>query len=150
MSTLASAHALRAVEPGPAPSALGLANPARRASLQTKKRAYQIALGGNAPTPEGSRYVEIRVDHEAPVVMVIAKAVADDLAIELEAFRLRSLVAVNESDVTRIGISSPKLNIDLQRSTGTNFLIAAEHGAKNLGQPRTAQDVVFSAQSSDG
>ena len=123
LSALASARALRPVEQGPSPSALGLAKPGLRAFVQTKKRSYQLALGGNAPTPEGARYAEVRVDHEPPKVMVIAKAVADDLAVELDAFRLRSLVPVNEAEVTKITITSPKWSIRLQRSSGTNFLI---------------------------
>ena len=143
LSTLANAHALRAVEPGPAPSALGLANPARRASLQTPKRAYRIALGGNAPTPEGSRYVEVRVDHDPPRVMVIAKSVAEDLTVELDAFRLRSLAAVNEADVTRIGISSPKLSIDLQRKAGDGFLITSEHGPAILANRELLKTLFF-------
>ena len=142
LSALASARALRPVEQGPSPSALGLAKPGLRAFVQTKKRSYQLALGGNAPTPEGARYAEVRVDHEPPKVMVIAKAVADDLAVELDAFRLRSLVPVNEAEVTKITITSPKWSIRLQRSSGTNFLIV-ERESKILANRELLKTLFF-------
>lgn len=143
LSALSGARALRPVESGPAASALGLEKPALRAFLQTKKRSYRVALGGQAPTPAGARYLEIGVEHEPPKVVVVAQSVADELAIELDAFRLRSLVPVNESDVTRIGITSPKLNLRLERSTGTNFLIAAEHTARILANRETLKTFFF-------
>ncbi len=143
LSTLASARALRPVEQGPAASTQGLAKPALRVRVQTKKGSYQLALGGNAPTPEGARYVQISVDQEPPQVMVVSKTVADDLAVELDTFRLRSLVSVTEAEVMRIGIRSPTLSIDLQRSTGTNFLIGAEHGSKILANRETLKTLFF-------
>ena len=126
LSALGSARGLRPVEPGPTPASLGLDKPVLRVTVQGPKHSYHLALGGNAPTPEGARYVQASSDHEAPGSWVVAKSVADDLSVELDAFRLRSLVPVNEADVTRITIRGPKSNIDLQRSSGTNFLIAAE------------------------
>jgi len=126
LSALGSARALRPVEAGPTPMALGLDKPALQVTLRSSKHSYQLALGGSAPTPEGARYVQLSTDHDAPRAWVVAKAVADDLSMDLDAFRLRSLVPVNEADVTRITIRGPRSNIDLQRSTGTNFLIAAE------------------------
>ena len=143
LSALESARALRPVEPGASASALGLAKPVLRASLRTKKGAYEIALGGNAPTPEGARYAQINVDHEPPKVMVIAKSVADDLAVELDAFRLRSLVAVSEADVTRIAISSPKWSLGLRRSTGMNFLIDSPHEPKVLANRELLKTLFF-------
>jgi hypothetical protein len=142
LSALASARALRPVEQGPTPSALGLDKPALRLRVQTKKRAFQLALGGNAPTPAGARYLQIAVDQESPRVVVVAKAVADDLAVELDAFRIRSMVSVSEADVTRIGITSPKLRLDLDRSTGTNFVIA-EQQAKVLVNRETLKTLFF-------
>ena len=118
--------------------------------MQAKKHSYQLALGGHAPTPEGARYVQVSVDHEPPQVLVVGKAVADDLAVELDAFRLRSLVSVNEADVTRIGITSPKSSIALQRSTGTNFLLDAEQQSKVLANRETLKSLVLPAQSPDG
>ncbi|MEI9940775.1 MAG: DUF4340 domain-containing protein [Pseudomonadota bacterium] len=143
LSALGNARTLRPVEQGAPASAQGLAKPALRIRVQTKKRSYRLALGGNAPTPEGARYVEIGIDHEPSTVMVVAKAVADDLAPPLDAFRLRSLVAVNEAEVTRIGITSPKLSLDLQRSTGTNFLIAGEQPSKILANRETLKTLFF-------
>ncbi|HEY3254065.1 MAG TPA: DUF4340 domain-containing protein [Polyangiaceae bacterium] len=143
LSTLASARALRRVEQGPPANVQGLAKPALRVRVQTKKGLYQLALGGNAPTPEGARYVQVNVDQQPAQVLVIAKAVADDLAVELDAFRLHSLAPVNEADVTRISIASPKLNLDLERSTGTNFVLAAEHGSKILANRETLKALFF-------
>jgi len=123
LSTLQSAHALRPVEPGMPASTQGLDKPALRVSVQTKHRSYELALGGNAPTPAGARYVKVSVESGPAQVFVIEKALADDLAVELPAFRQRSLVSVNEAEVTRIGITSPKWNLRLQRSGGTNFVL---------------------------
>ncbi|HYP76295.1 MAG TPA: DUF4340 domain-containing protein [Polyangiaceae bacterium] len=142
LSVLGSAHALRSVEQGPSAAALGLDAPALRVAVVTGKHSYQLALGGKAPTPEGARYVQVSADHASPRVMVIGKAVVDDLAVELDAFRLRSLVAVSEADVTRLTISGPKANIDLQRSTGTNFVIA-EGPHKVLANRETLKSLFF-------
>jgi len=143
LSGLASARALRPVEQGSAASALGLENPALRASLQTKKHSYRVALGGNAPTPEGARYLEVAIDQQPHQLMVVSKSVADELAVELDAFRLRSLVPVNEADVKAIAITSPKLEITLERSTGTNFLIKGEHESKLLANRETLKTLFF-------
>ncbi|HEX2671813.1 MAG TPA: DUF4340 domain-containing protein [Polyangiaceae bacterium] len=124
LSALSSARAVRPVEPGPAPAALGLDNPVLRVSLQTPKQVYRLALGGRAPTPEGARYVQVNVDHEPARWLVVTQSTAEDLTTELDAFRLHSLVAVNEADVTRVAISSQKSSVELQRTSGTNFLVA--------------------------
>jgi hypothetical protein len=142
LSALGSARALRRVEQGPSPTVLGLAKPALRIRVQTTKRSYRITLGGNAPTPEGARYLEIGVDQGPSQVMVVAKAVADDLAVELGAFRVRSMASVNEADVMRIAITSPTLGISLRRSTGTNFLIA-EQQSKILANRETLKTLFF-------
>lgn len=126
LSALSSARALRPVEQGPAPAALGLDKPLLRVSLQTAKQTYRLALGGKAPTPEGARYAQLDVDHEPPRWLVVAKSTVEDLATELDDFRLHSLVAVNEADVTRVSISRQSSRVELRRSTGTNFLIAAD------------------------
>lgn len=126
LSVLSSARALRPVEQGPAPAALGLDKPVLRLSVQTSKQAYRLALGGPAPTPQGARYVQSNVDHDPPRWLVVAKSTVEDLATELDAFRLHSLVAVNEADVTRVVISGQKSRVELQRSTGPNFLLAVD------------------------
>ncbi|HEY0466808.1 MAG TPA: DUF4340 domain-containing protein [Polyangiaceae bacterium] len=143
LSTLGSAHALRPVEQGPTATSLGLEKPTLRIFAQAPQRSYQLELGGPAPTPEGARYVRISVDHEPARVLVVEKAVADDLVVELDSFRLRSLIAVNEADVTRISITSPKLSIRLQRSSGTNFSIDAEHQSKVLANRETLKTFFF-------
>ena len=143
LSALGSARALRPVEQGLSPAALGLEKAVLRITAHTAKRSYQLALGGNAPAPEGARYVQVSIDHEAPKVVVIVQAVADDLAIELDAFRLRSLVSVNEADVTRIGITSQKSSIGLQRSSGTNFVIDVEQQPKLLANRETLKTLFF-------
>ncbi len=126
LSALGSARALRPVEPGPTPSALGLDKPELRVVMHTAQGSNQLALGGKAPTPEGARYVRIQVGHQPEKILVVAKSVAEELAVDLDAFRLRSLVSVNEADVTQIVIGGPQGNIELSRSTGTNFLVRTE------------------------
>ena len=143
LSALGSARSLRAVEQGTPANMLGFSKPALRVRVQTPKRSYQLTLGGSAPTPEGARYVQISADRESPAVVVVAKSVAEDLAVDLASFRLHGLVPVNETDVTRIGISSQKLNIRLERSTATSFVIAAEHGAKLLANRETLKTLFF-------
>jgi hypothetical protein len=126
LSGLSSARALRPVEPGPAPAALGLDKPVLRVSLQTSKQSYRLALGGQAPTPEGAHYVQVNVDNEPPRWLVVAKSTVEDLATELDAFRLHSLVAINEGDVTRVTIETQKSRIESKRTSGTSFSIAAD------------------------
>ncbi|HET7539231.1 MAG TPA: DUF4340 domain-containing protein [Polyangiaceae bacterium] len=126
LSALSSARALRPVEQGAPSSTLGLDKPAAQIAARTAQGSFQLDLGGNAPTPEGARYARVRIDHEPDKVVVVAKSLADELAVELDAFRLRSLVSVNEADVARIELDSAKSRIELTRSTGTNFLIRAE------------------------
>jgi hypothetical protein len=142
LSALGSARALRPVEQGPAADALGLGKPALQIRVQSKKRSYQLALGGTAPTPAGARYLQITADGEAARVVVVAKSLADDLTVELDAFRLRSLASVNEADVTRVAITSPKLRIGLERTSGTSFLIA-EQQAKVLVNRETLKTLFF-------
>ena len=126
LSALSGARALRPVEQGPALSNFGLDKPTLRVELRTAKGTYRIALGGPAPAPAGARYVQVSTDSAAPSVVVVSKSVADDLAVELDAFRLRSLVSLDESAVTRVAITGPKLNVALRRSTGTNFIVDGE------------------------
>lgn len=126
LSTLSGARALRPVEQGSSLAALGLDKPGLRVTAQSAKHSYRLALGGKAPTPEGARYVQVSNDGDAPRSFVIAKAVADDLSVTLDAFRLHSLVTVNEADVTRVAITGPKSNIDLERGPGGQFRIASE------------------------
>jgi hypothetical protein len=126
LSALGGARALRPVEPGPAPATLGLEKPGLRVALRTSKQSYQLALGGKAPTPEGARYVQVNIDQEPARLLVIARSTVEDLAAELDSFRLHSLVGVNEADVTRVVINTQKSQVELKRTTGTNFLIAAD------------------------
>lgn len=126
LSALSSARALRRVEPGPTPAELGLDKPQSSVSLQSATQSYRLALGGKAPTPEGARYVQVNVDQGPPQWFVVARATVEDLATELDTFRLHSLIAVNEADVSRVAISGPKAHVELRRSTGTSFLIGAD------------------------
>lgn len=142
LSALSGARALRSVEQGPTPAALGLDEPPLRVSLQTSKQSYRLALGGKAPTPEGARYLQLNVDHEAPRVVVVAKSTVEDLTTDLDSFRLHSLVTVNEADATRVTIKGPKANIELERSTGTNFLIA-DNQQKVLANRETLKALFF-------
>jgi Domain of unknown function (DUF4340) len=143
LSTLGDARTLRPVESGPALSAFGLDKPALRIAVRTPKRTYHVALGGVAPTPAGSRYVQVDSGDGAPDIYVVGKAVADDLNVELDAFRLRSLVSVSEADVTRVTITSPTLNIALRRSTGTSFLVEGERAPQSLADRETMRSLFF-------
>ena len=126
LSGLAGARVLRAVEAGPPLASFGLDKPSLRVNVRMAKRSYRLALGGSAPAPEGARYVQVSSDDDSPKVVVVSKSVAEDLAVELDAFRLKSLVSANEADVTRISIASPRSKVVLRRSTGTNFVIEGE------------------------
>jgi Domain of unknown function (DUF4340) len=141
LSALGDARTLRPVDRGPALSAFGLDQPALRIAVQTPKRAYHVALGAPAPTPMGARYVQVDTGDGAPSIYVVSKAVADDLNVELDAFRLRSLVSVSEADVTRISIASPTLNVALRRTTGTSFVV--EGGGKALADRETVRSLFF-------
>ena len=141
LSGLASARALRPVDPGPPLASFGLDRPSLRVNVRTAKSAYRLALGGNAPTPEGARYLQVVSGDGAAQVVVVSKAVAEDLALELDAFRTKSLVAISESDVTRIAISSPTWNVTLRRSSGTGFLLDGE--PKVLADRETLKSLFF-------
>jgi hypothetical protein len=141
LSALGDARALRAVDRGPALSAFGLDRPTLRIAVQTPKRTYHLALGGPAPTPTGARYMQVDAGDGAPSIFVVSKAVVDDLNVELDAFRLRSLVSVSEADVTRVSITSPTLNVALRRSTGTSFLVEGE--PKRLADRDTVRSLFF-------
>jgi hypothetical protein len=126
LSALAGARVVRPVAPGPPLSTLGLDPPRLTVALGTAKRSYRLALGGSAATPEGAHYLQISRDGTAPSVVVVSKALAEDLAVPLEAFRIRSLVTVNEAEVTRIVIKGPELALSLRRKTSTQFVIDGE------------------------
>ncbi|MEJ1960352.1 MAG: DUF4340 domain-containing protein [Gammaproteobacteria bacterium] len=143
LSTLESAHTLRPVERGPALSAFGLDKPTLRIAVQTPKSTYRVALGGAAPTPPGAHYVQIESGDGAASLFVVSKAVADDLNVELDAFRLRSLVSVNEADVTRVSVKSPTLSIVLRRSTGTSFLVEGQQKPEPLADRETVKSLFF-------
>ncbi|MEO7032469.1 MAG: DUF4340 domain-containing protein [Polyangiaceae bacterium] len=132
LSALSNAHALRPVASGSPVSTFGLDQPRLRITAKTDKRTYHLLVGGNAPTPEGACYVQVANADEAPKTVVVDKSVAQDLAVDLDAFRQRGIVSLSQPDVTRITIASPKLNLVLKRSTGTSFLID--------GEPKTLAD----------
>jgi len=122
LTALGNAHALRPVDSGPPLNAFGLDKPLLRVNVRSAKGSYRLLVGSNAPTPEGARYVQVTSGSDAPRVVVVDKSVAEDLAVELDAFRQRSVVSLSEPDVTRVAITSPKLNVVLKRSSGISFL----------------------------
>jgi hypothetical protein len=132
LSALGKARALRAVESGPPLSTFGLDKPFIRVSLRVARGSYRLLVGGNAPTPQGARYVQITSDDNPPRIVVVEKSLAEDLAVDLDAFRQRSVVSLSEPEVTRIAITGPTLNVTLQRSSGISFLID--------GQPKLLAD----------
>ncbi|HEY5374624.1 MAG TPA: DUF4340 domain-containing protein [Polyangiaceae bacterium] len=144
LTALGNAHALRPVDSGPPPSAFGLDKPLLRVSVRSAKGSYRLLVGSHAPTPEGARYVQVTSGSDAPRVLVVDKSVAEDLAVELDAFRQRSVVSVSEPDVTRIVIASQKLNVTLQRSSGISFLLDSPAGsAKTLVDRETLSSLFF-------
>ena len=141
LSALSNAHALRPVAAGPPLSTFGLEQPRLRVSAKTEKHTYRVLVGGSAPTPEGACYVQVASDDEAPKLVVIDKSSAQDFALDLDAFRQRSIAPLSQPDVTRITITSPKLNLTLRRSTGTSFLIDGEPQA--LADRETVSSLFF-------
>ncbi|HEY3664966.1 MAG TPA: DUF4340 domain-containing protein, partial [Polyangiaceae bacterium] len=141
LSALANARALRAVDSGPPMSAFGLDKPAVRVLLRSAKGSYRLLVGGTAPTPEGARYVQVGSPDGTTRVVVVDKSVAEDLAIELDSFRQRSIASIAEPDVTRIVIASPKLNVSLERSSGISFLLAGPE--KTLVDRETLSSLFF-------
>ncbi len=141
LSALSNAHALRPVASGPPLSTFGLDQPRLRIALKTDKRTYRVLVGGNAPTPEGACYVQVDSADGAPQIVVVDKSAAQDFAVDLDAFRQRSIVSLSQPDVTRITIAGPKLNITLKRSTGTSFLIEGE--PKLLADRETVSSLFF-------
>jgi hypothetical protein len=141
LTALGNAHALRAVDSGPPSSAFGLDKPLLRVTVRTAKGSYLLLVGADAPTPAGARYVQVTSGSDAPRVVVVDKSVAEDLAVELDAFRQRSVVSVSEPEVNRIVITSPTLNVTLQRSSGISFLLDAP--AKTLVDRETLSSLFF-------
>ena len=141
LSALANAHALRPVDSGPPPSSFGLDKPALRVIVHTRSSSCSLLVGGLAPAPVGARYVQVSNDNEAPRVVVADKSAAEDLAVDLDAFRQRSVVPVSESEVTRISITSPKLALTLRRTSGISFEIDGE--PKRLADRETMSSLFF-------
>ncbi|MEO8904440.1 MAG: DUF4340 domain-containing protein [Polyangiaceae bacterium] len=141
LSALSNARALRVIASGSSLSTFGLDQPRLRITAKTDKRTYHVIVGGNAPTPEGACYVQVANDDEAPKVVVVDKSAAQDLAVDLDAFRQRGIVSLSQPDVTRITITSPKLHVALKRSTGTSFLIDGE--PKTLADRETVSSLFF-------
>ena len=123
LTALADARALRKVDQGPAASVFGLDEPRVQIVLHTVKQTHRLALGGAAPTPSGAHYARFSTDQAAPSIVVVAQSLFDDLATDLDSFRLRTLTEISEADVTRIEIDAPSGPIVLRRSTPKNFVI---------------------------
>jgi Domain of unknown function (DUF4340) len=135
---LSSARALRPVADTLSSGELGLDKPSARIVVKTAKLGYEIDLGGPAPAPPGARYAEVKSADAKGKRVVVAKSVAEDLAFDLDSFRLRSVVTVNESDVTKLSIKSPTLALSLIRGAGKTFLIDGPH------KVRADRDIVSS------
>jgi hypothetical protein len=141
LTALHNARALRPVAAGPNLRTFGLDPPRLRVTLKDDKRVYQVLVGGNAPTPEGARYVQVTSANEAPKVVVVDKSAAEDFAVELDSFRRHGIVSVSQPDVTRIAIRSPKLNITLRRSSGSSFMIEGDR--KTLADREVVSSLFF-------
>jgi hypothetical protein len=126
LAGLGSAKALRPVADSLSRAVLGLDPPSSRIVVRTTKLSYELDLGSKAPSPEGARYVEVKGPGTPAKRLLIAKSVAEDLAFDLDAFRLRSVISVSQADVTRVTIKSPTLDVRLVRGAGKAFLVDQE------------------------
>ncbi|HEY4103734.1 MAG TPA: DUF4340 domain-containing protein [Polyangiaceae bacterium] len=124
---LANAKALRPVAEGTSQSTLTLDKPGARIVLHTTQLDYELDVGGAAPAPSGARYVAVRSAGAPPKIFLVGKSTAEDLSFELDAFRRRSIVSIGQSDVTRVGIKSPKLDLALARGKGKMFFVEGVH-----------------------
>ncbi|HEY4158890.1 MAG TPA: DUF4340 domain-containing protein [Polyangiaceae bacterium] len=134
LSALGNANVLRRVEDGADKKSLGLDPPSRVIDIQMGPIAYHLRLGGAAPAPAGARYLDaVAEGASSPGLVLIDKAAAEDLvALDLNALRSRSLVSLSESDVTRIELHSPTLDVLLVRDQGSRFFLD--------GQPKRRAD----------
>ena len=134
---------LRPVEQGPRSGCAWawISRSCARVSVQAEKHSYRLALGGNAPDTRGRA---LRASQTSTAShrrwLVVAKSVAEDLAVDLDAFRLRSLVAVNEADVTRITITSPKSERHAAAQLRHEFPDRPPSSSRSLGQSRNAEE----------
>ncbi len=86
------------------PARLGLAEPALVAVVgDASGRDLRIALGAEAPSPPGARYVEVSGDGlAAPRFGVVSARVAAELSRGLSAFRSRDLVPYLSNELSRL------------------------------------------------
>jgi len=123
LGTLSSARSLRPVEGGLPDAQLGLVTPTLRITLHTRQGNHEIWLGGAAPVPEGAHYARVKRAGIEPKTVLLAKSVVEDLAVDLDDFRLRSLVSTTESNVNRLSITSKNLQVTLVHGVGKTFLV---------------------------
>jgi hypothetical protein len=140
LAGLASAKALRPVSSDLPHATFDPNGQSSRVLVSTPKQSYELTLGGAAKAPEGARYVAVKQGDQPPEQFVIAKSTAEDLSVDPDGFRLRSMVSVAASEVTRIAIQSPSLNLNLTRGVGRTFLI---DGASKLRADRGIIDSLF-------
>ncbi len=139
LNALASAKALRPVDDSNA-TALGFEGASPQLAVKLAKSSYELRIGAPAPTPAGARYVEVASAKDPPKAFVVDKSVAEELTVELDAFRMRSLISLAQADVTRLSIDSPTLKVALVHGKGKTFLL---DGIPSVRADRDAVNALF-------
>jgi hypothetical protein len=78
--------------------AFGLDDPVRTVTARMGELELRVAIGGEAPTPPGSRYAEV----VGRGVYVISQALADHLDVDPEAYRSKSVVPYLVMDLSAL------------------------------------------------
>lgn len=89
----------------------------------------ELAVGGDASSPPGARYVRVR-DGRGEHVYVVSSSTAESLTPQLADFRIQRLLPVPESELSAMEFSSPRGHVRLERQ-GRWRLVGA-HGAVRL------------------
>ncbi len=115
----------------------GLDPPRVRGDVSIGPLEYAFALGGDAPTPEGSAYMSLRGEG----AFVIGPTLKVQLLRTADAYRDRTLVRYGASDVARIDVTSPTGALSIERA-GATFRLG---GASGVRASRVEIDRLFGA-----
>jgi len=124
---------IRKVAPGAAPT---FDAPRARGSIQMGKLVFHFALGGPAPSPEGSSYFEVDGS-----VFVVSKELADQLSKGADAYKSRTIVPYLSLDLASIEVKSSAGDVVIERTGELTFEIESSH----LRASREGLDKLWSA-----
>jgi len=106
----------RVVEPGSVDaSVLALENPRLRVSVTISDRQTVVTMGGNASSPPGAVFVEVK-NEAGTRLYVINKELAAALDTDPELLRARRLVPYPSTDVARYEIAAPTFTYHLEHA----------------------------------